>query len=290
MRILVATDLSEAATFAVQQAHAYALSTNGKLAVCHAVPQLQAAQVLFPQQHSHDAVATLSLREQLEEAVGDSVATITGRAADDFEVFIDEGVIYAEIVRRAAAWEADLIVVGGRGGTGLARLLLGSVADKVVRYAQCPVLVARPSDPTGCVLAATDLSDPSLPAVEAGAREARRLGVPLKVLHAVDVSDVGSMFGMPAAGPQARSFADMQTVLKNQLENAMARFSASGEAILADGMPAAIIVRMSETLAAGLIVVGTRGRTGLPRVLIGSVAEKVVRSAGCSVLVVRLAE
>ena len=55
-------------------------------------------------------------------------------------------------------------------------------------------------------------------------------------------------------------------------------------------MPASAILKTSEMLRAGLIVVGTHGRTGLPRVLIGSVAEAVVRSAGCSVLVVRLTD
>lgn len=290
MRILVATDLSDGAAEAIRQAHAHVVSTNGELAVCHVVPHLQAASMLFPQEHGRDAVATLSLRDDLTHAVGDSVVRLTGRAVDEVQVFIEEGVTYAEIVRRAEAWKADLIVVGGRGSTGLARLLLGSVADKVMRYAPCPVLVARRSEFNACVLAATDLSDPSLPAVEAGAREARRLGVPFKVVHAVDVSDAGSMFGMPITGMHAESLPEMQVLLKKQLESAMERFGATGEAILVDGMPASAILKTSEMVRAGLIVVGTHGRTGLPRVLIGSVAEAVVRSAGCSVLVVRLSD
>lgn len=290
MRILVATDLSEAATEAVQQAHAYAQWTNGRLGVCHVVPQLAAASVLFPQEHGPGALSVLELRERLTQIVGDNIARLTGRGPAEFDVFIEEGSTYAEIVRRAEAWESDVIVVGSRGATGLARLLLGSVADKVVRYAPCPVLVARPSPATGCVLAATDLSDPSLPALAAGAREARLRGASLKVLHVVEISDVGSMFGMPIAVPQPGGFVEAQAALRKQLEDAMAKVGATGEIILGDGPPATAIVRASEEHAAGLVVVGTHGRTGLPRMLIGSVAETVVKSAPCSVLVVRLSE
>jgi len=289
MRILVATDLSDAAAEAVRQAHAHALWTNGRLAVCHVVPQLAAASVLFPQDHGPQALSTLDLRERLTQMVGDNVVALTGLRPEDFDVFIDEGTVYAEIVRRAEAWGSDLIVVGSRGSTAFTRLLLGNVAEKVVRYAACPVLVARPSHDKGCVVAATDLSDPSLPAVEAAARAARLRGASLKVLHVVEISDVGSMFGMPITVARPAGFAETQAALRKQLEDAMVRYGATGEAILADGPPAATIVRLSEELSAGLVVVGTHGRTGVPRMLIGSVAETVVRSAACSVQVVRLA-
>jgi nucleotide-binding universal stress UspA family protein len=79
---------------------------------------------------------------------------------------------------------ADLIVLGARGATGLKRLLLGSTAEEVLRHAHCPVLVTRWPASSGPVVAATDFSDPALPAITAAATAASRMGAPLAFVHA----------------------------------------------------------------------------------------------------------
>lgn len=138
------------------------------------------------------------------------------------------------------------------------------------------------------MLVATDLSDPSLPALAAGAREAARLGARLFVVHVIDVSATGTMGPLPMAMPGSSLDVELERAARRQLDEAMAGLSIAGEVHVVHGSPAAAIRRMAETVWASLLVVGSRGRTGLARILLGSVAEEVTREAACSVLVVRL--
>jgi nucleotide-binding universal stress UspA family protein len=156
------------------------------------------------------------------------------------------------------------------------------------------VHVARPTENSGVVLAATDLSDPSLPAVKAGAEEARRRGARLVVVSAIDwwggawTSAVGTPFGMATAMPPAELQNEVRASLDTMLRRALETFGAEGETRVLEGSAAAAIVQAAEDLGAELVIVGTRGRTGFARLALGSVAERVVRGAGCSVLVERL--
>src|SRR6185437_12328429 len=111
----------------------------------------------------------------------------TGRDLSAFRVVVDTGSPDAGIVRVADEVRATLVAVSNRGATGLDRLLLGSIAARVVRYAHCPVLVARPHEKTGRVLAATDFSEAARPAIALAAQEARRRGARLTLLHSLDV-------------------------------------------------------------------------------------------------------
>jgi nucleotide-binding universal stress UspA family protein len=173
---------------------------------------------------------------------------------------------------------------------------LGSVAERVVRHAHCSVLVARNAASSGVVLAATDLSDPSLPAVEAAVEEGRRRGARLVVVTVVDwqgpawMTAAGTPFGIGAAMPPAELQEELRSSLETLLRRALDRFGGSGETRVLYGSPASAIVHAAESLGAELVVVGTRGRTGLARLALGSVAERVVAGAPCSALVVRLSE
>lgn len=294
MRILVATDLSELADEAIRQAHAWS-KDDVDLAVCHVVPNLQPISILFPQRTQETIVDLATLQTRAEDAVRKRVCDLTGRAPSSFEVFVEQGVDYAAVAQRAAAWKADLLVVGTHGFTGLKRILLGSVAERIARYAPCPVLVARPGPQGGPVLAATDLSDPSLPALTAGQHEAERRAVPLRVIHAVDLL----MYSLPGAalpmGMVPMTYTpevveSLTAAVRVTLAGAMQSAHATGDAEVVFGDATSIVVREAERCQAQLVVVGTHGRTGLPQVTLGSVAEKIVRTAPCSVLVVRLAK
>ncbi len=291
-RILAATDLSEGAAEALRQADALARAASGQLAVVHVVPNLQGAHMLFPQLYALDLSRQSGLLERAADAVEESVAKITGRAPDSAEVFVDQGFdYYAEIVRRAASWHADLVVVGASGLSGLARLMLGSVAARVVRAAPCAVLVARPAPGSGTVLVATDLSDPSLPAIDAAAQEARRRGAKLVAMHVVDLgvnlSSLGA-FGMSFPAPSQETLGHVRDAARIVLGQALEQREAQAELIVEQGPAATMILRTADALSPELIVVGTRGRTGISRVALGSVAERVLEAAPSPVLVVRL--
>jgi nucleotide-binding universal stress UspA family protein len=218
---------------------------------------------------------------------------VTGRSESEFEVILDEGAPYSTIVARAESAHAQLIVIGDRGASGLSRIVLGSVAERVVRYAHAPVLIARATNRTGKVLVATDLSDPSLPAIAAGAREASRDGAQITAVHCIEPISVVAVpdYGLGwSAAVTPTLLEEAKQHAAQELADATARFKLSGEQSILVGAPAVSIVNAAEALGAELIIVGTRGRTGLTRVLLGSVAEAVVRHAACSVLVVRLPE
>jgi nucleotide-binding universal stress UspA family protein len=140
-------------------------------------------------------------------------------------------------------------------------------------------------------MAATDFSDPSLPAVEAGATEARSRKADLAIIHVLDL--------IPATTPFYGSFDSysappmdlidrMRQIGQEKLDACVRRFKAKGGGLHPEGAAAPAILNAASELPAQLIVVGTQGRTGLSRIALGSVAEAVVRAAPCSVLVVRI--
>jgi len=291
-RVLVGTDLSEFADEALRQAHELASTDKIALGVCHVVPREVFIHPLFPQTSRDEALELPELRERVAEAVAARVRLVTGRPAGSFEIFIEEGSPSEGIVRVAEDWKADRIVVGSFGATGIVRMLIGNVALSVARYAHCPVLVARARPGTGKIVVGTDFSDPALPALAAAADEAHRTSGRVTVIHSVELPGISTDVFGGALGDYSAQLAAYQRANEEAAERSLGK-ALAGAGIEADrqvavGPAAANIVRLAEDLRADLIVVGTRGRTGLRRMVLGSVAEAVVRSAPCSVLVVRL--
>jgi nucleotide-binding universal stress UspA family protein len=197
------------------------------------------------------------------------------------------------IVAMADDQHASLVVVSSRGAAAQSRAL-GSVASRVVRYAHGPVLVARASKTAGRILAATDFSDPALPAVAAAAAEARASGAKLTLLHAVDLYPRhaigwGAPFGASWVVPPEELVADVKRGAEEALRAELQRFGVEGDTRAAVGDAPTAILEAARELQPDLIVVATRGRTGLRRMVLGSVAERVVTEATCSVLAVRAA-
>jgi nucleotide-binding universal stress UspA family protein len=283
MRVLIATDLSASSDEAIRQAAALA-GTSGALAAVHVLPILQTVSTLFPQAHAREALDESQVIIRVTDAVGDRVARIAEREA---EIFVDQGIDYAEIVRRAEVWKADVVVVGTHGHSGLGRVL-GGVAERVVRHVHCRVLVARATAVRGCVLAATDFSEPSLPAVIAAVEEARRRGVPLKVAHAVDYPQPGAFDLLGIAMPIPIDPSSFRDAARHRFATVMRSAGVEAERLIVDGPAAAAIVAEAERVGAELIVIGSHGAAGFARLLLGSVAEEILRSATCSVLVVRM--
>lgn len=292
-RILAAIDLSPGSLDALREAQSRAASIGGVLAVCHVLSQTYDIHALFPQENQAWMLRQAEREADARDAFQECVRSTVG--VEGVETFVEQGVDYAEIVRRAEAWSAGLVVVGSRGRTGLPQLVLGSVAERVVRYAHCPVLVVRPPSERQCVLVATDLSDPSLPAVAAGVAEARRLGCRLVVSHALDLSEpawaaaLGGLFGTTTVLPPREVQRDVHDALGATLRQAIEQLGATGDVQVLDGPPATAVVRFAEQVGASLLVIGTHGRTGLARIALGSVADRIIRTADCSVLAVRLA-
>lgn len=288
-RILLATDFSDASEEALRQASSIGARDHAVVGVCHVLPRANAVPAWLSGQILTDA----EVERRTQDALEGQAARLTNAGVPKTEIFVERGDFYAAIVRRAEAFGADLLVVGSHGRTGMARVLLGSVAEKVVRHAHCAVLVARPSPEAGPVIASTDLSDASKAGLRAAVHEAARTGSDLVAVYVVDVDYPGRLpYGINAAGmmdaiKDTDELRETRESLQKAVAEATGTLAVKATLELTVGDPAAEIVQRAEDLAARLVVLSTHGRTGLSRVLLGSVAEKVVRHAHVSVLAMR---
>jgi nucleotide-binding universal stress UspA family protein len=228
----------------------------------------------------HDSIlakARLAVQAQLDSVLPDF-------DVDAIEVVFETGTPHVGILRQAARVGAGVVVVRP-----------GSAAIEIVRHATTTVLVVRPS-PHGPVVGTTDFSDPSLPAFHAAADEARRRGMPLHLLHALDLAPFAEHNPPEAAIPylQGKSWIalegldELQSRATRRLEETLQATRLRGESVVVRGSAPDVIVRYAESVGAELVVVGTHGRSGLTRLLLGSTAAYVIGHAPCSVLVVRL--
>ena len=182
----------------------------------------------------------------------------------------------------------DLVVVGTHGRTGVSRVLLGSVAEQVVRHAPCSVLVARPrlaDGPFKNILCPVDFSETSRDAIDL-ALDLGDEDTEITLMHAIELP---SSYGQEPTLMESVAEVDRSTTkaLDRWAETARTKGRRSVTVRTRRGRAGAQILELVETGAFDLVVMGTHGRTGIRRVLLGSVAEKVVRHAACPVLVAR---
>jgi nucleotide-binding universal stress UspA family protein len=180
---------------------------------------------------------------------------------------------YEGILEEVGETQPDLIIMGRHGYTGLTRLLMGSVTARVIGHSPCHVLVAPQGVPLSFerLLIASDGS----PYSEAAWDEALTLA---KVMDS-------SLIGVAVATSDRDIPAATETV--RQLEAAAAAQGIALDTMIPMGRPEEGIVKAAEFKGASLIIVGSHGRTGLKRLLMGSVAERVIGHAKCPVLVVK---
>lgn len=193
------------------------------------------------------------------------------------------------IVKTAQAEGCDLIVMGTHSREGFAHLMLGSVAERVVRRATVPVLLARRGEAVPLferVMVSVDGSALSRLALDQAKRLVGYLNSRLVVLHVVP--QLPTRLYEPYY-PQGVEPEDLRLEGQRLLEEATADFP-DAEGLLLDAEGERIgdrIARAASEQQADLIVMGTHGRTGLDHWLLGSVAERVVHRAGCAVLLIR---
>lgn len=239
-------------------------------------PELEDAVRAYAHDTMRDAVERLSSPDRTVEG-----NVLHGRAA-------------TAIIDGARDVGADLVIVGSRGHGTIASLLLGSVASEVVDHAPCPVLVARRSTLSRVVFA-TDES-PSARAAEAIlAGWPVFAGLPIHVVsvaHAVHPWTTGvapTMYGL-VLDAYAADLREAKLEHQRMATGTAARLRDAGRQIDAevrDGDAAGEIVAVAEQYGADLIVLGSRGRAGLTRILLGSVARSVLSGSTASVLIVR---
>jgi nucleotide-binding universal stress UspA family protein len=181
----------------------------------------------------------------------------------------------------------DLIVLGTQGRTGLSRVLLGSTAERVVRHAHCPVLVVRPGNeprPFVHALCPTDFGPSARDALRMAGELVQPGGAGIEILHVLEIAAAYS------GEPRPDVIRDIDRRSTEELERTAAEVRAGARVPVGArtrvGWAGAEILRALENdQSIDLVVMGSHGRTGIGRFLLGSVAEKVVRHAHCPVLV-----
>lgn len=197
----------------------------------------------------------------------------------------EQGEPFERIIGVAQSELCDLIVMGRRGTQALERVLLGSVAQRVIGYGDKDVLVVpKDCEPgLGHLLVALDGSPSSELASERAIEIARDYGAAVTAVSVVHTD--------PELYAEAPNVID-KLVLKARkiLEQFASKAQAQGikpDLLVKEGEPYTKVVEAAAELGAGLIIMGSRGRTGAVRLLLGSVAERVIGTAHCPVLVVR---
>ena len=218
------------------------------------------------------------------------------------EVAIDVGPVVRRILERASNVAADLIVVGTHGRGGFARLALGSVAEKVLRKATCPVLTVPPRAqatsqlPFRRLLCAVDFSEWSLEALKLAVSFAQESGATLTLLHVLE---------WPWHEPPPPAFDDLPIAQADALRSYRQYLEATALTRLwtlvpeklagritvvsrvSHGKPYVEILRVAAEDKADLIVLGVHGRRAIDLLLLGSTTNQLVRHATCPVLTLR---
>jgi nucleotide-binding universal stress UspA family protein len=291
--ILFPTDFSSVAEDAFSHAAHLALASGATIHVFNVVTPDDAADSnpmnFLPGEAVEDSAAGNAVPQRME------VQTVTQERGTVPVVYsqTDSASPRTAIVDHATEHEIDLVVMGTHGRKGMDRLLSGSVAEEVVRQAPCPVFTVLASDDTRAdtpidrVLAPVDLSEQSPLVADHAAGLAEVYGASLDLLHVVEEASFPTAYGMDPLTP---SVPDVQKRAREALESLVAELDDRSEPVnthVLAGYAARDIVDFAAEQAADLIVMATHGRTGLQRFLIGSVTEKVVRSAPCPVFTVK---
>ncbi len=294
-RILLATDFSRWAKRAEDYASALACSWRASLTV------LSVAE--FPPGLNPDYPVNQQYLADLLKHASSQLVDLKGRAERRgiaVTTRVATGIPSEEVVTAAWAEDSDLIVVGTRGKTGLAHVLLGSTAERVIRGAPCPVLTVRmePADTEQeegvlsrpvmleRILVPVDFSDCSLDALEYAAVVAQQAKASLMLLHVLEPVSYGLDFTLG----HSRTREQVRETWTKRLEELAASLRVRQvpvESQLRGGLPSDSILDSARTLPCDLIVMGTHGRRGISHAFSGSVAEAVLRKALCPVLTVR---
>jgi nucleotide-binding universal stress UspA family protein len=278
-RLLLGTDFSPRADVALQRAVQIASEHGAALTLFHAcdVGARDDAQgrklIVGAEETARQKIRSLSLPDKIAAAVR-----------------VAAGKPFVELIHAAREEESDLVVVGAHGKHFLKSLLLGTTAEKVVRKGDRPVLVVKRATrrPYRQVLVPVDFSEDSRQGLALALRLAPR--AKFHVLHAYEGSE-GQLWRADFKRSEIMQYRRrLAQERRKELEEFLRRANCGGKPIkrlLRHGRAPHVIAGVAGRLRADLVSVGTVGRTGLPYILLGSVAEHVMREASCDVLVAR---
>jgi len=294
-RILVPTDGSEPSDMALEFAMRLARAECAEVVFCSAVDLTGAiAGSTNPYAATDVGPVVDALEEQSKDVLGKAAARASAAGVPASTVEL-AGPAAGAIADAVDTQRADAIVMGTHGLSGVSRFFLGSVADGVLRRVDVPVFVVSQSGANvpadvlfSRIAVALDDSDPADAALEF-ALDLAQGTTKLVLAHIVNIRELYELaaaerYAATAAIAQAGHAAE--ELLAAAAERARRR-CANIETVVIEGEPVASFLDLVQTSGAGLAVIGTHGRRGLRRMLLGSVAEGVVRQSPIPVVVLR---
>jgi nucleotide-binding universal stress UspA family protein len=293
MRILLAHDGSSGAAQAADLVRTIAWPAHSIVRVVSAIePTMVTLTPWAGGVADYSSEADRQINEYYKGELAETVQRLTGPNRT-VESVVLRGRPATAIVDEAAAFGADIVVVGSRGHGAIASLVLGSVSGEVVDHAPCPVLVAR--QPTMYrIIFATDAS-PSATSAQAFLLHWPIFdGLPIRVVSVADVphpwhTGIAPTMYRQVSEAFARDLEEAKKEHQRIAAESVAQLTAAGLDATADtpvGDAAAEVIAAGVNWGADLIVLGSRGRTGLSRLLLGSVARNIVHGSATSILIV----
>lgn len=279
-KILVAVDGSDSSKNAFRQACRIAREDKSWLTVITAIPLYQ------------DQFEVLSTKEKVSKRLreeGEKILSEIKKSADEEDVHIKqmlaEGSPFETIIDAADAENCDLIVIGRRGLRRIERALIGSVTARVIGYSHRDILVVPRNTTIGwkTIILPTDGSKYSDIATQKAIDFTKSYGGEIKAISAVDVTEEF----------MAQAPAIVESLVKKAkeiIEDVKKKANSEGikaEGIVREGEAFKIIADFARDERADVIVMGSYGRTGIKRLLMGSVTEGVIGHSPCPVLVVK---
>ncbi|QRM35909.1 universal stress protein [Microvirga sp. VF16] len=280
MHILAATDFSTRSQRALRRAGLLARDSGAELTLVHVVDDDQPPDLVALQ------------RREAERILSEQISAIAELSVLPSRALVVEGDPFDGILRAAASTGADLIVMGAHRKQLLRDIFVGTTIERVIRTGPFPVLMVNKEmdQPYRTALAPVDMSEPSVNAIRTG----RALGLPsgarLALVHAFQPMAKGKMFyaGLSrdaidgyVADERQRAAKELIAFLEANLLDDRGRSMS-----IEEGAPFEVISKATEQSKPDVLIIGTHGRTGIAKALLGSVTEEVLRSLDVDILAV----
>lgn len=284
--IVVAVDFSSPSRAATERAVGLAKLSD---ATIHLVNSARLPMPVISHEFAIPGPEWEPIRSASQKEIDAIVADLQGRGIDATGEVSREGAVDA-ILSAAARHDANLIVMGSHGHTGLRHVILGSVAERTLRGSPIPVMVVKEDEADANqairrIVFATDFSSHAEAAAELAIAFAKSLGASVEICH-VEVTKSPAWMSIEPPPPSDWIEA-IRREAGERMQVVLQEFTKAGieaRTHLVEDTPSLAIPNLATELDADLIIMGTRGQSGLRHVVLGSVAERTVRLATCSVL------
>jgi len=282
-KILVAYDGSASAKNALIQAIKIAEAEGSWLKILSVAPTYEGDLDITGVRDIKEA-----LRGPAKKFISEAKAIAEKSGAPTVITNIEEGDPSEKIVSAAEEENCDLIVMGRRGLGRLERVLVGSVTARVIGFSKKDIIVVPQDSKIGYndLIIATDGSASSNLVTERAIRFAKKYNSTLHVISVVDVTDE---FLAEAPEILEKLILNSKKIVDNTLKNIQS-YDIKADGIVKEGETYRSIINLAIEKGSGMIFMGSRGRTGLKKLLLGSVAEKVIGHAPCPVFVAKSPE